>query len=108
MRNLTQLNSLFRVFMVVGAVFTQTVLAPHPLLLAAPAAESATGIHELVNVNDSSAEDLTLIQGVGPVLAERIIAYRDEFGPFDTVDELSNVRGIGGAKLQKIKQQVIV
>jgi len=51
---------------------------------------------------------LVTVRGIGPAIAERILAFRQEHGPFKTVDELVNVTGIGGAKLQKIKAQVAV
>jgi len=62
----------------------------------------------LVNINQATAQDLVTVRGIGPAIAERILAFRQEHGPFKTVDELVNVTGIGGAKLQKIKAQVAV
>ena len=60
----------------------------------------------LVNVNKASAEELQVIRGIGPSLAERIIQYRDEHGRFEKVEDLVKVRGIGEAKFEKIKEQV--
>ena len=51
---------------------------------------------ELVNINTASAQMLaTAISGVGETRAAEIVAYRDQFGPFKTVDELVMVKGIG-------------
>jgi len=61
-----------------------------------------------VNINNAGPEELIEIHGVGPVLAERIVAYRDEFGPFKQIDDLAEVRGIGTAKLEKIRSQIKV
>jgi competence protein ComEA len=62
-----------------------------------------------VNVNTSSAEELaTTVSGIGPVLAERIVAHRDEHGPFATVSDLSAVRGISLGLLEKIGPRLAV
>lgn len=52
-----------------------------------------------VDLNRASASELEELQGVGPVLAERIVDHRDEHGPFRTVEDLLDVPGIGEAKL---------
>ncbi|WP_199671116.1 ComEA family DNA-binding protein [Salinibius halmophilus] len=55
-----------------------------------------------VNINEADAEMLAdLLVGVGPAKAEAIVAYRTEFGPFANADELTNVRGIGQATVDK-------
>lgn len=61
-----------------------------------------------VNINKATAEELDSIRGVGPVLADRIIKFREQNGAFKNVDDLSKVRGINGAKFQKIKDQVTI
>ena len=43
----------------------------------------------------SSAEELKTLSGIGDVLAERIIAYRETYGPFQTVEDIQKVEGIG-------------
>ena len=62
----------------------------------------------VVNVNKATAEELDAIRGVGPVLADRIIKYREQNGAFKNVDELTKVRGINGSKFKKIKEQITV
>lgn len=61
-----------------------------------------------ININKATAEELDAIRGVGPVLADRIVKFREQNGAFKNVDDLSKVRGINGAKFQKIKDQVTV
>ena len=61
-----------------------------------------------VNLNKATAEELVAISGIGPALADRIIQYRTEHGPFAHVDDLNNVRGIGEAKFQKTRSQITV
>jgi len=49
-----------------------------------------------VDINSASAEEISqALVGIGPSKAEAIVAYREEFGQFEDVDELINVRGIG-------------
>lgn len=62
----------------------------------------------VININKATAEELDAIRGVGPVLADRIIKFREQNGGFKNVDDLSKVRGISGAKFQKIKDQVTI
>lgn len=76
---------------------------------AAPAStEAKASMQAPVNLNQASAEQLIALKGIGPKMAERIIAYRQEHGPFKTVDQLVQVKGIGNVKFQKLKDQVTV
>lgn len=61
-----------------------------------------------ININKAGADELMKIRGVGPKLAQRIIDYRTHNGGFEKLGELSNVKGIGGVKFQKIKAQIAV
>lgn len=62
----------------------------------------------LVHVNTADAAALQLLPGVGPVLAERIIAHRDDEGPFVTVEDLLDVPGIGEGKLAALRDVVAI
>ena len=72
------------------------------------APEAKASMQAPVNLNQASAEELIALKGIGPKMAERIIAYRKEHGPFKTVDQIVQVKGIGNAKFQKLKDQVTV
>jgi competence protein ComEA len=61
-----------------------------------------------IDVNIATAADLDALPGVGPSTAAAIVAYRDQHGPFQTVDEIGEVRGIGPAKLEAIRGMVTV
>lgn len=61
---------------------------------------------EIVNINTASAENLSRLPGIGEVLAERIIAYREAHGPFTSVEELMRVEGIGEGKLDGIRNEI--
>lgn len=56
-----------------------------------------------VNINSADQEMLTQLPGIGPVTAGKIVEYRQENGKFKSVDELTNVKGIGGKTLVKLK-----
>jgi competence protein ComEA len=73
-----------------------------------PGAGGAGGTGGQVPLNTADATALMELPGVGPVLAERIIAWRDENGPFTSVEELTEVSGIGPAVLEKLRDQVLV
>ena len=61
-----------------------------------------------VNINTAAAEELDVLPGIGPALAGRIIAYREEHGPFTAVEDLLEVSGIGPAKLAEIEGLITV
>lgn len=61
-----------------------------------------------VNINTASKEDLIALPGIGETMAERIILYREEHGPFRSVDDLLNVRGIGRKKLERIAPYCLI
>lgn len=56
----------------------------------------------MVNINTATVEELDLLPGIGPVIAQAIIDYRDEYGNFDTPEDLLNVNGIGEKRLEAI------
>jgi len=64
---------------------------------------------ETVNINTADKESLmAAIQGVGEKRAEAIIAYREENGPFKSVEELSEVKGIGSATIESNYENLTV
>lgn len=61
-----------------------------------------------INLNTAGQEDLESLSGIGPVLAQRIIAFRDDIGEFGTIEEIKEVQGIGDSLFEKIKDQITV
>lgn len=59
-----------------------------------------------IDVNTASEETLTELKGVGPVLAQRIIEYREENGNFTEPSELAEVKGIGKETVEDIKDRL--
>ena len=73
-------------------------------------AMSAAVVHadHNVNINTATVKELTTISGIGKVLAERIVEYRENERPFKTVEDLRNIKGIGKATLEKMRDHVTV
>lgn len=59
----------------------------------------------LININSADVETLMLADGVGEALSSRIILYREEHGPFSSLDDLLNVNGIGEKTLESIRSR---
>jgi competence protein ComEA len=59
-----------------------------------------------ININRATAAQLDSLDGIGPVIAQRIIEYRKVNGSFTSVDDLQKVSGIGAAKFAQIKTKV--
>ena len=59
-----------------------------------------------IDLNRATADDLDRLPGIGPSTAQAIVDYRDQHGPFGSVDDLLDVRGIGPAKLDAIRELV--
>jgi competence protein ComEA len=66
------------------------------------------GATALVNLNSATAEELETLPGIGEVLAATIVQYREEHGPFTSVDQLVDVSGIGEVTLEELRDLVTV
>lgn len=62
----------------------------------------------LVNINTASIDELKELPGIGDVLAGRIVDYRDENGPYISLDELTNVQGITPSSVEGLRPLVTV
>jgi len=63
---------------------------------------------EAVNINTANKETLMVIKGVGEKRAEAIIAYREQNGPFKSVDDLAQVSGVGQATVDANRESLSV
>ena len=61
-----------------------------------------------ININTATSQELQTLRGIGPVRAQRIVEYRQRFGRFSTVDDLTNVKGIGEKTLEQIRDNIVV
>ena len=77
-------------------------------LLATPGPTVVAVTTELININTASAEELDSLPSIGPSLAQRIIEYREENGPFINAEDIINVPGIGPGNYERFKDQITV
>ena len=68
----------------------------------------STCVFAAVNINTANVEELQQLKGIGAKKAAEIVAYREAHGEFKNVDELTNVKGIGKATLEKLRQELVV
>lgn len=71
-------------------------------------ASNANNKSGLINVNRANAKELQKIKGIGKKMSQDIVNYREENGVFSSIDELKKVKGIGDAKLEKIRGSLCV
>jgi competence protein ComEA len=78
------------------------------LLLAFSLSSFAAFAADKININTASADELQLLNGVGPSTANAIVQYREQNGAFASVDDLVNVKGVGEKKVAGLAEQVTV
>ena len=61
-----------------------------------------------VNINEASVEDLQTLPRIGKTVAQRIVSFREEHGPFERIEELMNVRGVGEKTFMRLKERITV
>ncbi len=112
-------------FLICGTWYLARASTPEPWQISSarrPAAEASSSAQldsespypdsllpgEVIDVNTADIYDLQRLPGIGEKRARDIIAWRDGNGPFKTVDELTNVSGIGPAILEGLREYVSV
>ncbi|MCW3047539.1 MAG: competence protein ComEA [Solirubrobacterales bacterium] len=79
------------------------------LLLRRPVrAPAAAGERRLLDLNLASAAELELLPGIGRAMAQRIVAQREEHGPFGSLDDLAAVRGFGAGRIEALRDRATV
>lgn len=86
-----------------GAAATGTATAG-----SASGATSASPAGGLVNINTASEQELDTLPGIGPAMAKRIIEYRTTEGGFKKLEDIKNIKGIGDAKYNKLKDKICI
>lgn len=66
------------------------------------------GVNEKVNINTANQTELETLPGIGTATAEKIIDYRNKNGKFSSIEDIQNVKGIGNAKYENIKESICV
>ena len=70
--------------------------------------KSSAKVVSKVNINKASSSEIQKIPGIGPVLAQRVIDFRNKNGKFEIIDDLMDVKGIGSKKLEKIRAWILI
>jgi len=70
--------------------------------------DSSSNFSYPLDINTATIEAFESLPGIGPTKAEDIVAYRDRFGSFSSIDELLNIDGIGPATLDSIRDYLVV
>jgi len=83
-------------------------LAPAAPVQGTNPAAPASGDGYLVNINTASQEELESLPYIGPALAQRIIEYREANGPFESIEEIIEVYGIGQKTFENIQDLITV
>lgn len=81
--------------------------APTPAPTAEAAEPDGGELTGPLNINTATAAELELLPGIGPALAERIIAHREAYGPFASIERIQDVSGIGPAKFDAIRELIV-
>lgn len=63
---------------------------------------------EPIDVNRATSEELQRVPGIGPATAQRIIEWREQHGPYERLEDLLNIRGIGEKTLEKLRPYLTV
>ena len=96
--------------MLAGTIIAAIRSVPQPSPVEVVQARYSTTATEplMVNINTADKEDLIRLPGIGEVIAERIIAYRNEYGEFKALDDLLSVKGIGEKTLEGLKPYITI
>ena len=91
-----------------GSLHVRTRSEGAAVVARAPAEEVRSGAGGLVDINTADEELLQTLPGIGPALAERIVAYREANGGFRYLYELTNVKGIGSRTFEALQELITV
>jgi comEA protein len=101
-------NVMKRYLLMMALLVAVSMAGLSPVSVYAADTAAASTLAETIHLNQATAEELQSLPGVGPALSERIVLYRTEHGPFRSVDQLTEVKGVGQTKLAKFKEQLTV
>jgi len=74
----------------------------------ASSSENSKTANSKININTATVEELDSLPGIGPAIAAKIVAYREQNGKFKSIEDIMNVSGIGQSKFNNIKDFITV
>lgn len=75
---------------------------------ASKAAKGTLATGQKVNINTAKADELATLPGIGPKIADEIIAHREKNGPFKSTEALKEVKGVGDKKYESLKDKITI
>jgi competence protein ComEA len=88
------------------ASFSQPLATPGDSVLPDDVGSASEPTDQKININTATVAELDVLPGIGEVTAERIIAFREEHGPYRSVDDLVHVQGISTNTIAEFRDQV--
>ncbi|PRR82388.1 helix-hairpin-helix domain-containing protein [Clostridium vincentii] len=70
--------------------------------------ESNEDVSPIIDINTASEAELDTLPGIGPARAKDIISYREEKGGFESIEDIKNIKGIGEASFEKLKDKITI
>lgn len=99
-------NTLLTLLITAGVSSTAFAATPTQTQTVTPATQSTSQAIQqpaiaTVNVNTATVEQLSTLKGIGPAKAKAIVQFREEYGTFNSLDDLASVKGIGSKTIEK-------
>ncbi|MEO0438482.1 MAG: helix-hairpin-helix domain-containing protein [Pseudomonadota bacterium] len=89
--------------------FACTLVFLPPLVASAQTASEESSSELVVNINEADVEELARgLLGVGPSKAMSIVRYREQYGRFESLEELGEVKGIGAATVERNRSSIVL
>jgi competence protein ComEA len=89
-------------------VLALAIATAAPVTAAPPAAPKAASDARPIDINTADSATLESVPGIGKSLSQRIVAFREKNGPFQSVDDLLKVQGVGEKSIQKLRPYLTV
>ena len=88
----------------------QSIIIPNKNVVKEVASTGQTDekVSSIININTASEAELDTLPGIGPSRAKDIISYREEKGGFNSIEDIKNIKGIGEASFEKLKEKISV
>ena len=106
---LSNSKTISRMFASAMLVFAASTASQYGFAQASAAEQKPAPVGEQVNINEADAATLAdVLQGIGQSRAQAIVEYREQNGPFDDLEELKEVKGVGDATVELNRDRILL